>query len=144
LANQLKEGMPVKVAGRPVSGKIISIGRAVDAASQSVLLRAAVSSGSEQLSPGQVIEVELAASSAEQNGNKQTLPAGALIRQQNQTLVFVQTVNSDKSLTLTARQVQVVSQGGDSVVVDGLRGDEIVVIKGVSSLKSMLTPAGDK
>jgi hypothetical protein len=107
-------------------------------------LRAAVSIGSEQLSPGQVIEVELAASSSDPNSNKHTLPASALIRQQNQTLVFVQTVNSDKSLTLTARKVQVLSQGGDSVVVDGLRGDETVVTKGVSGLKSMLTPAGDK
>lgn len=138
IASGLHEGMPVRIAGSEVSGKLIAVGRAVDPASQTVLLRAVVGKGAETLIPGQVIEVEVASP----NGTQQRLPAAALIREQGKTLVFVQTASSDKGSTFTERPVRVVSQGGDTVTVDGVTANERVAVKGLSGLKAMLTGVG--
>lgn len=138
IAAGLREGSLIKIAGSEVSGKLIAIGRAVDAASQTVLLRAEVSKGAETLRPGQVIEVEMAGA----NGAQQRLPASALIRNEGATLAFVQTASDAKGVTFEARPVRVISQGGDSVTVDGIKPGEMVAIKGVSGLKAMLTGVG--
>jgi len=138
VASGLREGMAVKIAGSEVSGKLIAVGRAVDPASQTVLLRAVVGKGAETLIPGQVIEVEVASP----NGTQQRLPAAALIREQGKTLVFVQTASSDKGSTFTERPVRVLSQGGDTVTVDGVTANERVAVKGLSGLKAMLTGVG--
>jgi RND family efflux transporter MFP subunit len=127
LAASLRVGMPVKIANN-----------AVDAASQTVLLRASVSAGAEKLRPGQVVEVELASSA----DNLQRLPAAALVRNQGSTIAFVQSASNDKETTFLARPLRVLSQGGDGVVVDGLKAGERVAVKGVSGLKAMLTGVG--
>ncbi|MGE5471010.1 MAG: efflux RND transporter periplasmic adaptor subunit [Bacteroidota bacterium] len=138
IAAGLREGMPVKIAGSETVGKLIAVGRAVDAASQTVLLRAAVGKGAGSLIPGQVVEVEIAAA----GGAGQRLPASALIRDQGKTLVFVQTASSDKGTSFTARPVRVLGEGGDSVVVDGVATNEKVAVKGLSALKAMLAGVG--
>lgn len=137
VAAGLRLGMPVPVAGTDISGKLIAIGRAVDSTSQTVLLRAAVSTGAEQLRSGQVIAVAL---DTADSGLR--LPAGAVVHHQNQPLVFVQTAASDKEIRLTARPVRLLGQGGDSVRVEGLKADERVVVRGTSALKAMLTGVG--
>lgn len=137
-AAPLREGMPVKLAGSEVVGRLIAIGRAVDAASQTVLLRAEVGKGAETLRPGQVVEVEIASPA----GPQQSLPAGALARHQGQTLAFVQVGSDDKGSRFEARPVRIVSQGGDRVRVDGIKAGEKVVVKGVSGLKAMLAGVG--
>lgn len=138
MAASLREGMTVKIAGSETSGKLIAVGRAVDPASQTVLLRAAVGKGAETLIPGQVIEVEIAAAA----GTQPRLPASALIREQGKTLVFVLTASNEKGSTFTERPVRVISQGGDSVVVDGVAANERVAVKGLSGLKAMLGGIG--
>ena len=138
LAASLRVDMPVKIANSEVMGKLIAIGGAVDAASQTVLLRAAVSAGAEKLRPGQVIEVELASAI----GKLQRLPATALVRHRGASVAFVQSVSNDQASTFIPRPLRVVSQGGDGVVVDGLQAGERVAVKGVSGLKAMLTGVG--
>lgn len=138
LAATLKEGGPLKVARSEVTGKLIAIGRAVDAASQTVLLRAEVGKGAETLRPGQVIEVEISGP----GGQQQRLPASALARNEGATVAFVQTASDDKGTSFEVRPVRVISQGGDSVTVDGLKADEKIAIKGISGLKAMLTGVG--
>jgi RND family efflux transporter MFP subunit len=138
VAATLREGSPLKVARSEVVGKLISIGRAVDAASQTVLLRAEVGKGAETLRPGQVIEVDIAAPA----GKQQRLPAAAIARNQGATVAFVQTASNDKGTTFEVRLVRVISQGGDSVMVDGVAAGERVAVKGVSGLKAMLTGVG--
>lgn len=139
-AATLKEGMAVKIAQSDVSGKLISVGRAVDTASQTVLLRAVVSQGAESLRPGQVIEVEIAGAT----NQGQRLPAAALIRHESKPVVFVQTASSDQGLRFEVRPVQIISQGGDSVVVSGVNAGEKVASKGLSGLKAMLTGVGQE
>ena len=137
-AAPLKEGMAVKITHSEVSGKLISIGRNVDSASQTVLLRAEVSKGADALRPGQVIEVEIAG--AENRGL--ALPASALIRHDGKTLVFVQAASSEQGARFAAREIRVISQGGERVIVDGVKDGERVASAGVSGLKAMLTGVG--
>jgi len=138
VAAGLRLGAPVKVANSAVVGKLIAVGRAVDAASQTVLLRAAVGLGAENLRPGQVVEVEVAGAA----GSAQRLPAAALARSEGKTLAFVQTASDDKGVKFEARPVRIVGQGGDSVLVDGIAAGEQVAVKGVSGLKAMLAGVG--
>lgn len=134
-AAALSEGMALPVAGSGVAGKVINIGRVVDPASQTVLVRALVAQGTEKLRPGQVVEVELATAA----GSGHRLPASALARNAGHALAFVQTAADDKSVRFEARPVKVVAEGGDSAVVEGLQGGERVAVKGVSGLKAMLS-----
>jgi hypothetical protein len=138
LAATLREGSPVKLARSEIVGKLIAIGRAVDAASQTVLLRAEIGQGAETLRPGQVVEVEIAGPA----GQQQRLPASSIARNQGATLAFVQTAGDDKGSTFAVRPVRIVSQGGDSVTVAGITAGERVAVKGVSGLKAMLTGVG--
>lgn len=137
VAAGLRLGMPLKLSGSELSGKLIAIGRAVDPASQTVLLRAEVGKGAESLTPGQVVEVEIAA-----GDRGLSVPASALIRHAGQTLVFVQEANDDKGRRFAVRSVRVLGQGGESVRVDGLKAGENIAVKGVSGLKAMLTGVG--
>lgn len=133
LAATLKTGAPVRVAGSDAGGRLIAIGRAVDAASQTVLLRAAIDRNAAALAPGQVVEVAIAAPP----GAGHSLPAAALARHEEQTYAFVQTADG-----FAARPVRVLGQGGEQVVVDGLKAGERVAVRGVSGLKAMLAGVG--
>ncbi|MDE2440698.1 MAG: efflux RND transporter periplasmic adaptor subunit [Betaproteobacteria bacterium] len=137
-ASSLKIGDAVKIANSEVSGKLIAIGRAVDAASQTVLLRAAIRAGTKTLHPGQVVEVEIATTGTA--GTR--LPASAVARHDGKTFAFIQTAADDKSVTFAARPVRVLTQGGNSVVVDGVKIGERIAIRGVSGLKAFLTGVG--
>ena len=134
--------MPVKVANSSVSGKLIAIGRAVDAASQTVLLRASVDTGAESLRPGQVVEVEIEAGNAGKAARQPRVPATALSRNQGAALVFVQTASDEKGTSFSAQPVRIVSQSGDGVVIDGIASGERIAVKGVSGLKAMLSGVG--
>ncbi len=138
VASALREGMRVKLADKEISGTLIAVGRSVDAASQTVLLRAAVTAGAETLTPGQVVEIEIASA----NGKDQRLPAAALIRHQGQVYAFVQTASDAQNTRFEPRLVHLTGQGGDSVQVDNLRAGERIAVKGVSSLKAMFIGVG--
>lgn len=137
LAATLREGMSIKVADPPVSGRLLAIGRAVDAASQSVLLRVEVDKGAESLRPGQVVEVEIATADA-----KPRIPSAALIRSEGVPTVFVQVAEDGAGTRFQPRPVRIQSQGGDGVVVDGIAANERIVVKGASGLKAMLSGVG--
>jgi RND family efflux transporter MFP subunit len=138
LAARLREGVAVRVAGAASTGRLIAIGRAVDPASQTVLLRATVSDGAEALTPGQMVEVDV-----DTAGNGGTpLPAAALVRHDGRTIVFVQTPGNSPGMVFEARPVRVLSQGGETIAVDGVREGETVAVRGVSGLKAMLAGIG--
>lgn len=138
VAAGLREGMAIRVAGRDIGGKLIAIGRAVDPASQTVLLRAEVDKGADALHAGQVVEAEIATPPA----GHQRLPAAALARHDGKTWVFVQAAGDDADVRFAARPVRIVGQGGDSVLIDGVQAGERVAVRGVSGLKAMLAGIG--
>ncbi|HLO61807.1 MAG TPA: hypothetical protein VK165_02460, partial [Azonexus sp.] len=110
----------------------------VDAASQTVLLRAAVDKGANSLTPGQVVAVALPAGT----GAGQQLPTSALARHEGKTFVFVQTASNDQGSQFEARPVRILSQGGDGALAEGVKPGERIAVKGVSGLKAMYTGVG--
>ncbi len=131
----LKAGAAVRVASPPAGGKVISVGRIVNAGSQTVLVRAAVSVGAGQLQPGQFVE----ASVAQDNGAKLwAVPTAAIVRQGNKALVFVRTVAGFRPET-----VKVESEGATESVVSGaIRDGEQVAVKGVAAIKAAMMGIG--
>jgi RND family efflux transporter MFP subunit len=134
----LAEGTPVRVANSDIEGKVIAIGPNIDPTSQTRLLRALIDEGSEHLTPGQSVEVEITPAAAKHQG----LPATAVIRQGGRTYAFVQIASDDQGARFEARPVHVIGQSGEGVLVEGLQKGERVVLRGVSGLKAMMTGAG--
>lgn len=138
LAPELHEGSLLRVAGSETRARLIAIGRAIDPASQTVLLRAEVGKGVENLRPGQLCEVSLDGNSRQ----ARKLPSSALARIDGQNLVFVESQGEGQSLRYTPRPVRIIAQGGNSLSVEGLKPGERIAIKGVSALKAMATGVG--
>ncbi len=133
LALMAREGQAV--AAGAARGKLISIGRAVSSGSQTVLLRALMKEGAESLRPGQALEarIDLPVTAGF------SLPAGALARNAGRTVVFVQ---QGAGNSFRAVNVKLLSQGSDSVQVDGLKAGDRVAVQGVSGLKAVWTGVG--
>ncbi|HMZ77870.1 MAG TPA: efflux RND transporter periplasmic adaptor subunit, partial [Rhodocyclaceae bacterium] len=138
VAAGLREGAPVRLADGALRGRLIAIGRAVDATSQTVLLRAEVGAGAERLRPGQVVDVELDAPA----GGPRRLPAAAVVRHEGASLVFVQTGSDTHGTRFEPRPVKIVAEGGEGLGVDGVAATERVVVKGASGLKALLAGVG--
>jgi len=138
LASRLKIGQTLRVAGGRASATLSTIGRAVDPASQTVLLRARLIDRADTLYPGQLTDAEF----PDSNDGQPTIPASALIRQKNSVLVFVESERSETQIRLTPRPVTVVHQGGDTVTVDGLQSGEKIATQGLSGLKALLNGLG--
>lgn len=141
-AGTLRVGQALRLPEQGLAARLIAVGRAVDPASQSVLLRAEVRQGAERLTPGQMLGVELPGSGEAQPQVR--LPAGAVVRNGEQHLIFVRDSRDERSgaQRFVAQTVRIVAQGGDSVTVDGLKGDEMLVVRGASALKAMLVGVG--
>lgn len=140
LAGQLREGLRVSVTAAEASGNVIAVGRAVEAGSQSLLVRARIDKNASKLRPGQMVEAEIAllAGKAGEKTAALTLPASALVRHQSRDWVFVQQ-GGGRYLPVA---VQVMQRSGDQVQVSGLAGTETVAVQGISGLKAIWTGVG--
>lgn len=135
LAPQLKPGL--NVAANEVRGKIMTVGAAVQSATQSVLVRARLEMPANgetlPLRPGQAVSAAI-----ELPGVGSTrLPAAALIRHEGKTLVFISEPGGYR-----IREVRVQKESGDGVLVSGLKPDETIVVQGASGLKALLAGVG--
>lgn len=141
VARQLQPGQTLRLAGREITARLRAIGRQVDAGSQSVVLRAEVRRGAEQLTPGELLAVEVPAPTAE---GGQTIPAAAIVREDGQALVFLQSPAEAAADTrkFVVRPVTILSQSGNQLTVDGLKAGEMIVVRGVSALKAMRAGVG--
>jgi RND family efflux transporter MFP subunit len=126
---QINEGSKITVPVYQAAGKVLSVGRSVDNANQTVMVRAEVTEGAQRLRPGQQIEVTIAAPSAVTE--QWVVPNQALVRQEGQVYVFVQTPGGFR-----AQAVTVVSAAAETSTIQApLRGDERIAVRGVVALK---------
>ena len=128
-AARVRIGDAVGVAGHPASGRVIAIGHAVDAASQTVLVRAELRQPPPTLRAGQAVEAQLALS--EQGLAR--VPSAALFAESGATLVFVD--GGDGRYRTQA--VETVSNTGGVSAVRGLPAGSRVVVQGIAALKSV-------
>lgn len=138
LADRLKDGARVDVPDAGVSGQVIGVGRSVDPATQTVMVRAQVSENAQVLRPGQMVS----ASIADTASAGISIPASALSREGGRTLVFVRQDGADGEARFEARTVEVVAVSGATASVRGIEAGQPVAVSGVSGLKAMMTGVG--
>ncbi|HEY0635040.1 MAG TPA: efflux RND transporter periplasmic adaptor subunit [Gammaproteobacteria bacterium] len=124
----LAAGSAVQTSNKQIGAKVLAIGHDVDAASQTVLVRAQVTAGAQALRPGEYLQVSLATAATTP---LYQLPSAALARSGTRTVIFVQEKDGFTAVTIKV----VASQGGDSVIEGTLKGDEKVAISGIAAIK---------
>lgn len=133
----LAPGAEVTIPAFGAGGKLLSVGRAVSAANQTVTVRAEITRGTEKLQAGQYVEALVAAPAAG-TVKQWRVPVAALARSGGKTYLFVQTAKG-----FQAREVKVVGETADSAAIQGaLKGNERYAVKGVAALKASWSGIG--
>lgn len=132
----LKIGAAVTVPAYAASGRLIAIGRSLTGTNQTILLRAMIQQGAENLRPGQFVEASIATTA--DTGAQWNVPNSAIARLAGKAMVFVETAEGFRPETVT-----VLNEGAQNSVISGnLIGDERIAVRGVSTLKSSLMGIG--
>lgn len=134
VARLAKVGTRLTIPGSAAGGELITIGRAVDPATQSVLLRGLVRHGAENLRPGQATVVDLALEGSAQPATVQ-VPAAAILHHQGRQWVFIAARDGQRS-GYRALPVGVHGRLGEASLVSGLPADAQVVSAGTAALKA--------
>ena len=133
IAARARIGTPLTIPSAGARGQLIAVGRAVDPASQSVLLRGLVTHGAEALRPGQATAVDLALGNATETTVQ--VPGSAILRHENKPWVFV-AARAGTATGYHATAVTLIGRSGENTVVSGIPADATVAIAGVSALKA--------
>lgn len=121
-------GTKIKVPGRDISARILSVSPTVSSSSQTTVLRAAIEGRVGEARPGEFVTVELPLAVA---GSSWDVPLSALAHDGKQAYLFVRTSNG-----FEARPVTVAASAGQRVRVQGaLSTGEQIAISGVVVLK---------
>jgi len=124
----LKPGSVITVKDIAVKAKLIMIGHEVNPGNQTVLLRASVTEGIDKIRPGQYLAVQL---TTRNDSTQYSIPAGALVRSGNQTLVFIEV---DQGFRI--QPVRLLSQQGDNAVITGdLNATDRIAFTGIAAIK---------
>jgi multidrug efflux pump subunit AcrA (membrane-fusion protein) len=133
----VRNGATVSVPGTDARGKIISVGRGVDPDSQTVMLRALITENTQNLRPGQNVEVAVA---GVDTGTEVAwrVPNEALARQGGKLYLFVRTAKGFAPLP-----VQLLQEGPkDSAVAGALSERSEIAVAGTAALKARMMGLG--
>jgi cobalt-zinc-cadmium efflux system membrane fusion protein len=131
-AARIVPGMLAAVApgGATVSGTITTVGGVVDAATQTVLVRAVVDNSRRALRAGQFLTARVLARA---EGVVYALPAAAVTRHAGEALVFVR--EGDR---MRVQRIDVIADDGTQIYVAGaLTPRSVVAVDGISALKAL-------
>lgn len=135
-SQDIRVGAAVSIPAYAASGKITAVGHGLSDSNQTLLLRALVHQGAQNLRPGQHVEVSIAIRSA--GKDQWNVPNGALARVRGQSMVFVESPKGFR-----AEAVTVLHEGAQSTLITGkLDGKEKIAISGVAVLKAKLMGIG--
>lgn len=133
----LRVGAAVSIPAYGAKGKLIAIGRSLSGTNQTVLLRALIDQGTENLRTGQFVEASIATTAVSQRA-QWDVPNNALARIGNKTVVFVETGTGFRSVAVT-----VLHEGSHNSTVSGdLKQGDKIAVHGVSALKASLMGIG--
>ena len=135
----LKIGAAVTVPAYGASGKLTAVGRSLTSANQTILLRAMIQQGADNLRSGQFVEASIDTGST--NGKQWEIPNSAISRVSGKVVVFVETAKGFR-----AQDIIMLNEGAQNSVISGaLKGNEKIAVRGISSLKaSLIGIGGDK
>lgn len=128
-AQGLAAGDRVAVPGCPAKGRLTLVAPAVNAASQSLLLRAEMPQPGGCLKPFQYTQVEITPA---RPGNGWRVPNGALTRHQGQSWLFTETPAGYQAVPVRLLD----ETEKTSLVTANLPADAKIVVKGVAALKA--------
>ncbi len=132
----IKEGATVKIAAYGASGKLIAMGHGLSDGNQTILLRALITKGTQNLRPGQHVEASIA--TGESNKAQWNIPNAALARVDNKVMIFIKTANGFK-----AQEVTVLHEGAQNTLITSmLSGKEAIAVSGVAALKAQFMGIG--
>jgi multidrug efflux pump subunit AcrA (membrane-fusion protein) len=134
----LKVGARVIVPAYGAKGKLTAIGSSLSGGNQTILLRALIQQGADNLRPGQYVEATIG--TADEALNQWSIPNSAIARINNKAIIFIETANGYRSEVVT-----VLHEGTtDSLITSKLKGNEKIAVQGVSALKASLMGIGGK
>jgi cobalt-zinc-cadmium efflux system membrane fusion protein len=136
----VQPGMIVTDFDDTFEGEVTAIGRAIDASTQTVTVRARISQGAGSLSPGQVVGVEIVRESAGlTDANVWTVPGTSVTRSGGASYVFVRTRGG-----FDVRKVEIVgvSESHVHILADFAPGD-LVAASGIAALKALWSDGGE-
>lgn len=123
-----RTGSKLKLQGRDITGRIISVSPMVTGGSQTVSIRAEVQSGANGLRPGELVTVELPVAATTEGWD---VPLSAVTHDGSQAYVFVRSADG-----FEARPVKVTASAGQRVRIQGaLKADDKIAVSGVVALK---------
>lgn len=132
-AQAVRVGDRVTVAGSNASGQVVAVSPAVDAAAQSVLVRAVLRQGLAGLRVGQAVEASLERAAP----GVRRLAQAAVYMEDGKTKVMLEGAEG----RYTPQAVQVVGQLDGQLAVQGLPADSRVVVKGLATLRAAMAAA---
>lgn len=135
---RVRVGAAATVPAAQASGRIISIGRNVDA-NQTVRVRAEITRGAASLMPGQMVEVVIA-TGEEQARGAFAIPSAAIVRIDGRSVVFVRSARGFVATPVTVTSETATASLG--TLTGTLRGDERIAVRGVAALKARLSGIG--
>jgi cobalt-zinc-cadmium efflux system membrane fusion protein len=117
------------ICGKSIDGKVIAVGREAHAADQGVLVRAEINKKTEQLTPGEFIEVCFI---QQATTSQFEVPRAAVFRNEGLSAVFIRTDGG-----FLYKNVNIVKDNGNNIVISGdLLPKQMVVISGRATLKA--------
>ena len=122
-------GATVRVAGRDIEARIISHASVIDAATQTLGVRAQITRAAQALRPGEAVQVAAPLSPA---ADAWDVPLAAIARNGNLAVVFVRTTQG-----FEARPVTVLASAAQTARVRGrFSGNEKIAVGGTVALKA--------
>lgn len=135
-ARGVKVGAEVSVPAYNAKGKLIAIGGSLSGGNQTILMRALIREGAENLRPGQFVEASIASTASATA--QWEVPNGAVARLAGKAMVFIGTAKGFRPVDVT-----VLHAGAEYTVITGpFKGDETIAVKGASALKASLMGIG--
>jgi len=132
----IDNGAAISVPAYRARGKLIAIGHSVSGSNQTVLLRALIEQGADNLRPGQFVEVSIATASGKTA--QWEIPNSAVTRISGEAAIFVKSAKGFRMV-----KVKVLHEGAQNTVITGqLQGDEMIAVRGVSALKADMMGIG--
>lgn len=123
-------------SARPLQGKVISIGRILDEKTRTLPVRIEVNTAGASLYPGQFVKTRINAKSTHE---AITIPSQAVLRSSDgDWMVFVE----ESPGRFVPKEIEVVENLGDKVVIQGLDTGATIVSKGAFFVQSELAKSG--
>lgn len=136
VSRNIRTGASISIPAYSASGTITAIARSLSGSNQTVLLRAIVKHGTENLRPGQFVEVTI--STVGGNTAQWEIPNSAISRISGKPILFVKTPQGFRT-----QAINILIEGAQNSVIGGtLKGDEHFAVGGVSALKSSMMGIG--